>query len=116
MDDGGREGSISQASSRDSGTCKFSIKRPSARVVLIPINSHHTMYTATHQVLRRDFSENIPAIESFALAVGSLADWLGNEASSKVNTRNISRQAVGSRCRVKVEVSKFHFMSRALTI
>ena len=29
------------------------------------------VYTATHQVVGRDFSENIPAVSSFALAVGS---------------------------------------------
>ena len=38
-------------------------------------------YTATHQVVGRDFSENIPAVASFALAVGSSAGWLGHEAS-----------------------------------
>ena len=34
------------------------------------------VYTATHQVVGRDFSENIPA-------VASLAGWLGHEASLK---------------------------------
>ena len=29
------------------------------------------------------FGENIPGIASFALAIGSSADWLGHEASSK---------------------------------
>ena len=39
-------------------------------------------YTATHQVVGRYFSENIPAVASFALAVGSSADWLDHEACS----------------------------------
>ena len=29
------------------------------------------------------FSENTPGVASFALAVGSSADWLGHEASLK---------------------------------
>ena len=40
-------------------------------------------YWAVRQLIGRDFSENIPGVASFALAVGSSADWLGHEASSK---------------------------------
>ena len=35
------------------------------------------------QPIGRDFSENTPGVATFALAVGSLAGWLGHEASSK---------------------------------
>ena len=38
---------------------------------------------AVRQLIGRYFSENIPGVASFALAVGSSADWLGHEASSK---------------------------------
>ena len=40
-------------------------------------------YWAVRQLVGRDFSENIPGVASFAVAVGSLADWLGHEASSE---------------------------------
>ena len=41
------------------------------------------VYWAVRQLIGRDFLENIPGVASFALAVGSLADWLGHEASLK---------------------------------
>ena len=40
-------------------------------------------YWVVRQLIGRDFLENIPGLASFALAVGSWADWLGHEASSK---------------------------------
>ena len=40
-------------------------------------------YITTHQVVGRDFSENMPAVASLALAVGSSAGWLGHEARLK---------------------------------
>ena len=42
-----------------------------------------TMYWAVRQLIGRYFSENIPRLVSFALALGSSADWLGHEANSK---------------------------------
>lgn len=48
---------------------------------------HLDMYVGighvTHQIVGWDFSENTPGVTSFALAVSSLADWLGHEASSR---------------------------------
>ena len=49
---------------------------------MLQIMMSRKLYLAVRQVIGRYFSENIPGIASFALAVGSSADWLGHEASS----------------------------------
>ena len=47
-------------------------------------------YWAVRQLVGRDFSENVPGVASFALAVGKSADWLVYEANSKnKNTKTL---------------------------
>ena len=57
--------------------------RTAQYIIFNPLSLPEVLYWAVRQLIGRDFSENIPGVASFALAVGSSADWLDHEASSK---------------------------------